>query len=234
MARTIEFDVERLLGRLNVLEGTQIKYAAKRTLGRFAFEVRKRVIQEMSTNFNNPVPFTLKAPRPTEKEGYKTVIEEPNAVSVRLFIDPNSGSKGNSPASYLYPTDRSSPGSEAYATRFARGLSKTNVTSKFPVPYKRGIKVRRNSYGNMMPSQYDTVLKAVQKPGSSIFALPNGNPSVGYSGSSKGNRRVLPPGIYAREGRTAFLLFALLDEPPNVSENFSFFGTAQQMSTSVL
>ena len=46
MARSIEFDVERLLGRLNILEGTQIRYASRRALGRFAYEVRQQVIRE--------------------------------------------------------------------------------------------------------------------------------------------------------------------------------------------
>ena len=233
MARSIEFDVERLLGRLNILEGTQIRYASRRALTRFAYETRQQLIRDMASNFNNPVNFTLASPKPA-KAFDKNIVEEPNALSIRLFINPDGGSKGNSPASYLYPTDRSSPGNEAYLTRFARGLSKAGVTTKFPVPYKSGTKVRRNAYGNMMPSQYNTVLKAVQKSGSAIFALPNGSPSGSSYGSSRGKKGFLPPGIYLREGRLAFLLFALLDEPPSVAEKFDYFGTVQQMSTSVL
>ena len=229
MARSIEFDVERLLGRLNILEGTQIRYASRRALGRFAYEVRQQVIREMQANFENPVPYTLKSPRPASKFD-SNVVEEPSALSIRLSINPNADG-GNAPASYLYPTDRGSVGNKAYDTKFGVGLRKTGITTKFPVPYKQGQMVKRNAYGNMMPSQYNSVLQDLKKSGSSVFALPFGNPT---GSTSSGSGRVLPPGIYQRKNRTAYLLFALLDETPSVSENFSFFGTAQQMSTSVL
>ena len=48
MARTIEFDVERIFRRLTVLEGTQIKYAAKRSLQRFGFEAQQHLGLQMA------------------------------------------------------------------------------------------------------------------------------------------------------------------------------------------
>ena len=213
MARTIEFDVERLLGRLSILEGTQVKYAAKRALQRFGFEAQQHLGLQMAGRFENPVSYTLNAPRYDNN-----IVEEPGAVSLRLFINPD-GSKGTAPATYLYPTDAGSSDHTAYTTRFGKGLSKLGITNKFPVPYVNGRQVRTNKYGNMLPSQYSATLKALQGDKSSIFALPNG---------STGG--LLPPGIYQRKGRTAYLLFALLDEPPQVRTAFNFYGISQRLA----
>jgi hypothetical protein len=63
MARTIEFDVESIFRRLNVLEGTQIKYAAKRSLQRFGFEAQQHLGLQMAGRFENPVSYTLGSAR---------------------------------------------------------------------------------------------------------------------------------------------------------------------------
>ena len=207
MARSIEFDVERLLGRLNILEGTQIRYASRRALDRWRFGAQQHLGLQMAGRFENPVARTLSSARYD-----RAFIEEPGSIGVRLYIDASSD-KGNAPASYLYPTDRGSADSTAYATKFGAGLRKTGITTKFPVPYKQGQLVKRNRYGNMLPSQYASTLQALQTPGSAVFALPNGNRSA-----------ALPPGIYQRRGRTAYLLFALLDSAPSVTQRFDFYG----------
>lgn len=213
MASTIEFDVERLLGRLNILEGTQIKYAAKRALHRFGYEAQQHLGLQMAGRFDNPVSYTLSSPRYD-----RNITEEPSALSLRLFINPD-GSKGTAPATYIYPTDAGSSDHTAYTTRFGKGLRKIGITDKFPVPYIGGREVRTNSYGNMQPSQYQSTLKALQSGKSTIFALPQG---------STGG--VLPPGIYQRRGRLAYLLFALLDKPPTVRTAFDFYGISQRLA----
>lgn len=213
MARTIEFDVERLLGRLNVLQGTQIKYASSRALQRFGFEAQQHLGLQMAGRFENPVSYTLNSPRYD-----RNIAEEPGALSLRLFINPD-GSKGTAPATYLYPTDAGSADNTAYLTRFGKGLRKIGITNKFPVPYAGGKEVRTNKYGNMLPSQYQSTLRALQGDKSSVFALPNG---------SRGG--LLPPGIYQRRGRTAYLLFALLDQAPQVRTAFDFYGISQRLA----
>ena len=213
MARSIEFDVERLLGRLNVLEGTQVTYASKRALQRFGFEAKQHLGLQMADRFENPVSYTLNSPRYD-----RNIVEEPGALSLRLFINPD-GSKGTAPATYLYPTDAGSADRTAYLTRFGKGLRKIGITNKFPVPYAGGKEVRTNKYGNMMPSQYQATLKALQGDKSSIFALPNGS-----------RAGLLPPGIYQRRGRSAYLLFALLDQAPQVRTAFDFYGISQRLA----
>ena len=213
MERLIEFDVERIFRKLSLLEGTQIRYASKRTLTRFGYEAREHLGLQMAGRFENPVSYTLSSPRYDNK-----LIEEKDSVAVRLYINPDSD-KGNAPASYIYPTDKGSASHEAYLTRFARGINKIGVTDKFPVPYVGGSMVRRNKYGNMLPSQYQQVLRGLQQKGGTIIALPNG---------STGGR--LPPGIYQRKGRTSYLLFALLDRPPSVRVTYDFYGITQRLA----
>jgi hypothetical protein len=213
MARTIEFDVERIFRKLNVLEGTQIKYAAKRSLQRFGFEAQQHLGLQMAGRFENPVSYTLSSARYDPK-----IIEDQGSVALRLYINPD-GSGGTAPATYLYPTDRGSGDSTAYTTRFGKGLSKIGVTNKFPVPYAGGKEVRTNKYGNMLPSQYRETLRDLQTKGSTIFALPNGFPGG-----------LLPPGIYKRRGRSAYLLFSLLDRPPQVRQAFDFYGITQRLA----
>lgn len=213
MASTIEFNVDRLLGRLNILESTQIRYASKRSLTRFGYEATQHLGLQMAGRFENPVKYTLSSPRYD-----RNITEDGNTLSLRLYINPD-GPKGSTPASYIYPTDAGSSDNTAYATRFGVGLRKLNITTKFPVPNTNGSRVRTNSYGNMLPSQYRTVLRGLQQGGSNIFTLQNG--------STSGR---LPPGIYQREGRTAYLLFALLDEPPKVRVAFDFYGISQRLA----
>ena len=109
MARTIEFETERIFRRLNVLEGTQIKYAGGQALKRLGYELKHHNEMQMAGRFENPVPYTLSS------VGY-----EANGLELRLYLN-KDGSKGNAPATYIYPTDRGSDSSLAYRTRFARG-----------------------------------------------------------------------------------------------------------------
>jgi hypothetical protein len=71
----------------------------------------------------------------------------------------------------------------------------------------------------MLPSQYKNTLKDLQTKGSTVFALPNGSPGG-----------LLPPGIYKRRGRSAYLLFSLLDRPPQVRQAFDFYGITQRLA----
>ena len=228
MARTIEFDVERIFRRLSALEATQVKYAAGRALNRFGYEAQQHLGLQMAGRFENPVRYSVNSPRYDNR-----LIEDSNSVAVRLYINPDSA-KGNAPASYIFPTDASSGDNKAYLSRFARGLSKTNVTSKFPVAYKQGLKVPRNEYGNMAPYFYKSVLKALQAGRSGIFALPNGSP--GYQNLRRANsldgggRAFLPPGIYMREGRQAYLLFSLLDEVPTIRKTIDVYDITNRLA----
>jgi hypothetical protein len=203
MARTIEFETERIFRRLNVLEGTQIKYAGGQALKRLGYELKHHNEMQMAGRFENPVPYTLSS------VGY-----EANGLELRLYLN-KDGSKGNAPATYIYPTDRGSDSSLAYRTRFARGIEKLGITSLFPVPYLGGRGVRRNAAGNMTPGQYSQVLAGLKK-----------RPSVYFSVPDRRNPRssTLPPGIYQRTSKGVNMLFGYRPSTPSVRQAYDFTG----------
>lgn len=205
MARLIEFQVERLLGRLNALEGTQIKYAGGQAMKRLGFGLREHHALQMAGRFETPVSFTTNSPR-YQAEG----------LELRVFISPD-GAKGQAPATYIYPTDRGSDSNTAYLTRFGRGLRKLGITTLFPVPYPGGRGVRTNAQGNMVPGQYQQVLAGLKKRPSVYFSVPDNR-------SSRPTPQHLKPGIYKRlPARGGYeLLFGYLSAPPSVRQAYDF------------
>ncbi|NDC90190.1 MAG: hypothetical protein EB075_15560, partial [Bacteroidetes bacterium] len=110
MARTIEFDVEALIGKLDVLQKVQIPYAGNQALKELGFKMRGELAQYMADVFENPVPFTLRSPR---------YAVDGLTLTVSISKD---GAKGQDPARYLYPvsTDDGGGGKPAYITRFTK------------------------------------------------------------------------------------------------------------------
>lgn len=203
MAKAIEFEVERLLGRLNALEGTQIKYAGGQAMKRLGFGLREHHALQMAGRFENPVPFTLSSPR-----------YQADGLDLRVFIS-RDGAKGQDPGRYLYPTDRGSDSNTAYTTRFGRALQREGITNRFPVPYIGGRGVRTNTYGNMQPGQYTQVLAGLKRNDGTYFSIPDAR-------RTSSRTTTLKPGIYQRKGRGLNMLFAYLNTPPSVRQAYDF------------
>lgn len=203
MARLIEFDAERLIGRLSILQASQFKYAGTQTVRRFGYIAREHHALQMAGRFENPVPYTIASPR---------YLAE--GLQVTLSLNPD-GPKGNAPAEYIYPADKGSSSSTAYVSRFGRGLRKLGITSLFPVPYIQGRGVRRNAYGNMSSGQYQQVLAGLIRRDGSYFSVPDNR-------SSRATPISLPRGIYQRKGNTLNMLFGYLDIPPQVRQPYAF------------
>lgn len=203
MARLIEFEVERILGRLNALEGSQIKYAGGQAMKRLGFGLREHHALQMAGRFENPVPFTLSSPR-----------YEADGLDLRIYISPD-GPKGQAPATYIYPTDRGSDSNTAYLTRFGRGLRKLGITTLFPVPYIGGRGVRTNAQGNMVPGQYQQVLAGLKRNDGTYFSVPDAR-------RTSSRTTTLKPGIYQRKGRGLSMLFGYLSAPPFVRQAYDF------------
>lgn len=203
MARLIEFDAERLIGRLTILQASQFRYAGSRAVRRFGFIAREHHALQMAGRFENPVPYTLSSPR-----------YEANGLEVRLYLNPDGG-KGNAPAEYIYPADRGSGSNTAYVTRFARGLSKIGVTSLFPVPFMPGRGVRRNAYGNMSSGQYQEVLAGLKRNDGTFFSIPDDR-------SSRSPRQGLRRGIYQRKANSLNLLFTYSNSVPTIRQPYAF------------
>jgi hypothetical protein len=230
MARTIEFDVEALIGKLDVLQKVQLPYAGNQALKELGFKMRGELAQYMAEVFDNPVPFTLRSPR---------YAVDGLTLTVSISKD---GAKGQDPARYLYPvsTDDGGGGKPAYITRFTKAVRAMGVvdSSYYAIPYLQGRGVRVNAYGNMTAGQYQQVLAGLKaengrtggKRGSSwrYFSVPDGRKPARRGGGN------LKPGIYRAKSNDLQMLFGYARKHPTVPGIFDFAGTVERKSQELL
>ena len=221
MARTIEFDAQKLIGSIDALRGAQLPYAGNQALKQLGFQLRGELQREMRDKFENPVPFTISSPR-YSVDGLE--------LTVSISKD---GAKGQDPARYLYPVTQGGP---AYITRFTRAIRALGVVdpSYYAIPFLQGRGVRVNAYGNMSPGQYQQVLQGLKtgtgagKKGSQwrYFSVPDQRQA--------GKRGSLKPGIYRAKTNDVQLLFTYARQQPTVPALFDFSGIVQRRSEKLL
>ena len=246
MAKYIEFDVEKLLGSLDLVQKSNFNYAAKQTLKVIGFKTAKNYFpKEMGTRFKSAVPFTQKSVR-YGVEGQ----------TLTLSINPDE-SKGNAPAKYLYGV-MSDIGGEAYPTRFARWLWDKDLApkSKFPIPAFGSAAVPKAKGSNSrVPAWFYAQTQAalareLTKTGN-LTVVGTGRKSVPVRGRVAGSRvfnvrqqgdsrnKELSAGIYRVKSRANVnQLFRYIDTIPTVPQKLPFhrFGTekVKEMLPSVL
>jgi len=223
MARTIEFQADRLIKRIDALRGAQLPFAGNRALRQLGFQLRGELQREMRDKFKNPVPFTINSPR-YSVDGLE--------LTVSISKD---GPKGQDPARYLYPVTGGGP---AYITRFTRAIRAIGVVDAeyYAIPFLNGRGVRKNTYGNMSPGQYQQVLSALKsdtsrgsgKQGSKwrYFSVPDQR-------SAKPSTGRLKPGIYRAKSNDLQLLFTYARKHPNVPPLFDFEGVVERRSRKI-
>lgn len=208
MATTIEFTVERLIGRLDALRSTQIKYAGGQAMKQLGWDLKQHHRQRMDELFDKPVLFTLTSPR-YRADGLELYF--------RISTD---GSGGQDPARYLYPvsTQDIRGRKPVYQTRFAKFLQKDGISTLHPIANIGGRGVRTNTYGNMVPGQYTQMKKGLQRRvGSAYFSVPDNR-------SARRTPTHLKPGIYQRKARTIDRLIKYVSPVPTVSTTYDFAG----------
>lgn len=206
MGSSIQFDATQVLGRLDAIRSTQIRYAGGQALKQLGWDLRQHHQQWIKGGgFENPVPFTVASPRYT-----------PNGLELRFFINPD-GTKGQSPATYLYPvsTVGGTGRKTVFETLFAKALHKRGITTKHPIPYTRGGNLRLNKYGNVTPGEYQAVLAGLARDDGSYISVPD-NRKARAAGTG------LKPGIYRRKGMK--FLFGYVDVKPTVATKYDWFG----------
>lgn len=227
MARSIEFDAQKLIGSIDALRGAQLPFAGNRALKQLGFQLRGELQREMRDKFENPVPFTIGSPR-YSVDGLE--------LTVSISKD---GAKGQDPARYLYPVTAEGGvggGKPAYITRFTRAIRALGVVdpSYYAIPFLQGRGVRVNAYGNMTPGQYQQVLQGLKtgtgagRQGSQwrYFSVPD-NRKAGKSGGLK-------PGIYRAKSNDVQLLFTYARRQPTVPVLFDFEGVVRERSQALL
>lgn len=221
MARSIEFQADALISRIDALRGAQLPFAGNRALRQLGFSLRTELQREMRDKFENPVPFTISSPR-YAVDGLE--------LTVSISKD---GAKGQDPARYLFPVTKGGP---AYITRFTRAIRRLGIVdgSYYAIPFLKGVGVRTNSYGNMTPGQYQQTLAGLVagvgagKQGSQwrYFSVPDQR--------KPGRRGGLKPGIYRAKSNDVQLLFTYARQHPQVPALFDFEGVVARHSQEVL
>lgn len=225
MARSVTFDVNQLIGALDVIQGTQIRYAGTQAMKRLGYELREESKQLMARTFNNPVPFTLSSPR------YAA-----DGLSVRMSIYDGPAPKGQDPAKYLYPvsTEDTQGSKPAYPTRFIKALQARGIVGSnyYAVPWLRGRGVPVNAYGNVPPAFYAATLAGLARQGApgaprtrqagwQYISVPDQRIGPAVRRTSSLERR---PGIYRVKGRELEFLFGLQTKQPTVPTKFDWRG----------
>jgi hypothetical protein len=188
--QSIEWDVESLIGKLNIIEKVQIPYAANRALNQWAYAFSKKELpREMRDAFERPVPRTLNSGK-----------YEVKGMEARLYIK-DIEDKGQSPKAYLYPvsTQDSRGRKAALDTRFVKFLRGLNANRKidaktYAIPNFESPGLRLNEYGNVSPGQYQQIRTGL----ANTSGVSNG---YRYISVAPGARNNLSPGIYRVKGR---------------------------------
>jgi len=233
MARQyIEFDVNEILGELDLFQRKELPYAASQALKQTAYQIAKTYLpRDMKDVFDRPVAFTVNSVK-SETRGL-----------VATFTVKDDRAKGQSPAEYLYPvsTQGGSGKKDALETRFSRGLKKAGVISgnRWPVPFpeSRGLRII-GSTGNVSPGQYQQVLSALTGPagegrtkgGYRHFSIPDNR----GKGSRQGRVSSLGEGIYRVKGTDVQLLFTYAKTQPKTPSLFDFVGFAHDHASLLL
>ena len=227
MARSVTFDVNQLIGALDVIQGTQIRYAGTQAMKRLGYELQQDTRELMSKTFNNPVPFTLQSP-----------LYKAEGLSVRMFIYDKRVAKGQDPSRYLYPvsTEDTQGTKPAYITRFTRALQHNRIVpdKHFAQPWLSGRGVPVDGYGNVPAGFYGSVLSVLRRTpvgrnslgrkntiqeGWRVFSVPDARLPAGARPSNLKN-----PGIYRAKGRDLQLLFGYKLAQPTVKTTFDWRG----------
>jgi hypothetical protein len=198
---TIKFDVEKLIGKLDIIQKTQIPFAAKQALKQYGFLVSKKLLpEEMKKSFDaptgvgQPVQFTLNAIR------YNV-----DGMTLKIFIPDNS--EGGKRKEYLYPAFY---GGKPKRTKLQTSIFKA-TDGMFGVP----------AYGNLRSlgklTQYADIRRSYASQIAGALSGKNKQIDGGRLLVVKESRRGLKPNaIYRVKGNSVIRLFSLLKEEPTL------------------
>jgi len=196
----IKFDVEKLIGKLDIIQKTQIPFAAKQALKQYGFLVSKKLLPaEMNKSFDapsgtgRPVPFTLNAIR-----------YDVDGMSLRIYIPDNS--QNGKRKEYLYPAFY---GGEPKQTKLQTSIKK--ATKMFGVP----------AYGNLRALGALTQFADIKTGYAQKIATSLADPKKPFDGGRlvviKGSKgRLKPNQIFRAKGSSLIRLFSLINNPPTL------------------
>ena len=195
----IKFDVEDLIGELDLIEKTQLPFAATQALKVFGFKIAKEILpEEFSKVFDAPDGTGKPVPRTLRAIGYK-VDDQTLTLKVNDKKD-----KGLSPKEYLYSALL---GGQVTPTAFSAGVRA--ITEKYPIPAHGNLRAlgQYNAYGDIKSSYAADVLSGLRKKGTTS----RGERFVATGSSKKGGMEANR--IYRIKGDRFIPIATLVDSP---------------------
>lgn len=152
---SIDFDVEKLIGKLDIIQKTQVPFAANQALKRFGHLFKTQLLpNKFSDEFDAPDGFGKPVPRTLNAALY-----EADGMTLRLSIKSDSG-KGVSPGEYL----RSALyGGEATDTAIHSAIR--NITGMYPIPAYGNLKAlgALTQYADIRPAYAAKVISGLEQ-----------------------------------------------------------------------
>ena len=192
---SIDFDVEELIGKLDIIEKSQIPFAANQALKRFGHLFKHQLLPAKFNDeftapdgYGKPVPRTLSA-----------ALYEADEMTLRLHFKKES-EKGVSPAEYL----RSAlSGGEATDTSIHKAIQ--NITGMYPVPAYGNLRAlgAMTQYGDIRPSYAAKVISGLEGNFVRKQQPASGERFVAVSGVQGPQPRGFSKGGLGRNGRNA-------------------------------
>ena len=152
---SIDFNVEKLIGKLDIIQKTQVPFAANQALKRFGHLFKTQLLPnkfndsfDAPDGYGKPVPRTLNA-----------ALYEADGMTLRLSIKSDSG-KGVSPGEYL----RSALyGGDATDTSIHKAIQ--NITGMYPVPAYGNLRAlgALTQYGDIRPAYAAKVISGLEQ-----------------------------------------------------------------------
>jgi hypothetical protein len=197
----IKFDVEKLIGKLDIIQKTQIPFAAKQALKQYGFLVSKKLLPaEMDKSFDapsgtgRPVPFTLNAIR-----------YDVDGMSLRIYIPDNS--KNGKRKEYLYPAFY---GGEPKQTKLQTSIKKA-TDGMFGIP----------AYGNLRALGKLTQFGDIKTGYAQKIATSLADPKIPFDGGrlvvvKESKSKLKSNQIFRVKGSSLIRLFSLINNPPTL------------------
>jgi hypothetical protein len=242
MEITIDFDAEKIVGKLSALGRVQLPMAASIALNQTAFKIREQLQEGAKSVFKEVSPYTL--------SGFKYDKATPEKLEARVYINPDPQG-GNARSDYLAPHIY---GGLAYRTRFQKSLSRTPdparsamggpilAPNRIMVPTQSPRGIRFNNRGKMMSTQYEQINTYIQNTDSTRTAT-TGRKTAKAAGTryfymnqamvdERRNLRIAKPGIFMVRGGRYPLMRIMTESPvPTFSAKFQFFEIGKQTAT---
>jgi len=200
----IEFDVEKLIGKLDIIQKTQIPFAAKQALKQYGFLVTKELLPaemrktlDAPDGIGQPVPPTLRAMR-----------YDVDGMTLKIIV--RDKQKQNE---YLYPAFY---GGKPKQTKLQTSIDK--ATKMFGVPAYANLRSlgKLDQYADIKRSYASQIAGALSGKNKSF----DGGRLVVVSKRSKNKKRgglqEKGDAIYRVKGSSLIRLFSLIDKPPTL------------------